>query len=88
MMDGLKEALQYITKLKEESMEPKVLEIGGDTYCNKDLVRYHRFPLADGLGVNTLTALVDYIKGKPEELRERDILLSREEQSGFVRIIP
>ena len=32
MMDGLKEALQYITKLKEESMEPKVLEIGGDTY--------------------------------------------------------
>ena len=39
MMDGLKEALQYITKLKEESKEPQVLEIGGDTYCNKDLVR-------------------------------------------------
>lgn len=74
MMDGLKEALQYITKLKEESMEPKVLEIGGDTYCTKDLVRYHRFPLADRLVVNTLTALVDYIKGKPEELRDSMIL--------------
>lgn len=74
MMEGLKEALQYITKLKEESMEPKVLEIGGDTYCNKDLVRYHRFPLADRLRVNTLTALVDYIKGKPEELRDSMIL--------------
>lgn len=74
MMEGLKEALQFITKLKEESMEPKVLEIGGDTYCNKDLVRYHRFPMADRLGVNTPTALVDYIKGKPEELRESMIL--------------
>lgn len=60
MMEGLKEALQYIAKLKEESMEPKVLEINGDTYCNKDLMRYHRFPMADRLGVNTLTALVEY----------------------------
>lgn len=74
MMEGLKEALQYITKPKEDSMEPRVLEIGGDTYCNKDLVRYHRFPMANRLGVNTLTALVDYIKGKPEELRESMIL--------------
>lgn len=74
MMEGLKEALQYITKLEEESMEPKILEIGGDTYCNKNLVRCHRFPMADRLGVNTLTALVDYIKGKPEELRESMIL--------------
>ncbi len=74
MMDGLKEALQYITGLKEESMEPKVLEINGDTYCNKDLRRYHRFPMADELQVNTLTAIVDYIKGKPEELRDTMIL--------------
>lgn len=74
MMEGLKEALQYITGLKEESMVPKVLEIDGDTYCDKSLVRYHRFPMADRLGVSTLTALVDYIKGKPEELRESMIL--------------
>lgn len=74
MMEGLKEALQYITGLKAESMEPKLLEINGETYCTKDLTRYHRFPMASNLSVNTLTALVDYIKGKPEELRESSIL--------------
>lgn len=74
MMEGLKEALQYITSLKAESMEPKVLEINGETYCNKDLKRYRHFPMASSIKVNTLTALVDYIKGKPEELRESMIL--------------
>lgn len=74
MMEGLKEALQYITSLKAESMDPKVIEIGGDTYCNKDLRRYHRFSTADELGVNTLTAIVDYIKGKPEELQDTMVL--------------
>lgn len=74
MMEGLKEALQYIAGLKEESMEPKVLEINGETYCSRDLHRYHRFPTAAALRVNTLTAVVDYIKGKPEELRESMIL--------------
>lgn len=70
----IKEALQYIAGLKEESMEPKVLEINGDTYCTKNLTRYHRFSMAEVMHVNTLTALVEYIKGKPEELRESMIL--------------
>ena len=74
MMEGLKEALQYITELKEKSMDPKVVEINGDTYCDKQLTRYHRFPFADAINISTLTALVDYIKGKPEELRESMIL--------------
>lgn len=74
MMEGLKEALKYITDLKEDSMEPKVLEINGETYCDKDLKRYRHFPMASSIKVNTLTALVDYIKGKPEELRESMIL--------------
>lgn len=73
-MEGLKAALQYITGLKAESMEPKVLEIEGKTYCTKDLTRYHNFPMASDIDVNTLTALVDYIKGKPEELRETSII--------------
>lgn len=74
MMEGLREALQYITGLKAESMDPKVVEINGDTYCDKQLTRYHRFPFADAINISTLTALVDYIKGKPEELRESMIL--------------
>ena len=74
MMEGLKEALQYIAGLKAESMEPKVVEIGGKTYCNKDMRRYHSFDMADEIRANTLTAVVDYIKGKPEELRGSIIL--------------
>lgn len=74
MVEGLKEALQYIAGLKAESMDPKILEIEGRTYCTKDLTRYHNFPMASGINVNTLTALVDYIKGKPEELRESSVL--------------
>lgn len=75
MVEGLKEALQYITGLKAKSMEPKLVEIEGRTYCtDNDLTRYHRFPMASDIEVNTLTALVDYIKGKPEELRESSII--------------
>lgn len=40
-MEGLKEAIEFITNLKEGSMEPKVLDINGNTYCNKNLTRYH-----------------------------------------------
>ena len=32
-MEGLKAAIEFITELKEGSMEPKVLEINGNTYC-------------------------------------------------------
>lgn len=38
-MEGLKEAIEFITNLKEGSMDPKVLEINGNTYCNKNLTR-------------------------------------------------
>ena len=38
-MEGLKEAIEFITNLKEGSMEPKVLDINGNTYCNKNLTR-------------------------------------------------
>ncbi|WP_059068372.1 hypothetical protein [Mediterraneibacter massiliensis] len=74
MMEGLKEALEYINDLKEESLKPQVLEIEGKTYCTRNMSRYHNFDMASELGVNTLTAVVDYIKGKPEELRESMIL--------------
>lgn len=70
----IKKAFEFIAGLKEESMDPKVLEINGDTYCDKNLHRYHNFPMASELRVNTLTAVVDYIKGKSEELRESMIL--------------
>lgn len=74
MMEGLKEALQYITKLKEDSMEPKVLTIEGETYCDKKLTRYHDFAMAEPISVNTLTSIVSYIRGRKEELRESMII--------------
>lgn len=74
MLQGLKEALQYVNGLKEDSMQPIVTEIAGKIYCNKDLVRYGREDLADAIHVNTLSAMVDYITGKREELREKMIL--------------
>lgn len=74
MLEGLKEALQYVNRLKEESMQPIVTEIAGKTYCNKELMRYGREDLAKAIHVNTLSAMVDYITGKREELREKMIL--------------
>lgn len=74
MLDGLKEALQYVNELKEKSMDVKVTEIDGKTYCNKDLHRYGKEDLAAAIHVNTLSAMVDYIKNKPEELRDKMIL--------------
>lgn len=86
-MEGLKEALQYITGLKAESMEPKLLEINGETYCTKDLTRYHRikdsergpqFKLVEadgGLWKNvTMKKIKEYLEHElSEELKEYHI---------------
>lgn len=74
MFEGLRDAFKYVTGLKEESMKPIVETINGKIYCNKNLVRYGKEDLASSLDVNTLSAMVDYIKGMPEELREKMVL--------------
>jgi len=33
----IKEAMKYVTELKEQAMEPKIVEINGRTYCDKEL---------------------------------------------------
>lgn len=70
----IRDALELITELKEKAMEPKVVEIDGKTYCNKSLTRYDIEPVANKITVSTLTALVDYIKGCPEELKDKMII--------------
>ena len=74
MLEGLKDALQYVNGLKEQSMDVKVTEIAGKTYCNKELYRYGKEELATAIHASTLSSVVDYIKNKPEELRESMIL--------------
>ena len=70
----IKEAMQFLTKLKEEAMEPKVVEINGRTYCDKTLTRYDEENMARAIEASTLTAMVDYIKNCKEELRENMII--------------
>lgn len=70
----LREAMQYIAGLKEESMDPKVIEINGKTYCNKNLTRYDEEPMASAIEATTLTAMIDYIKNCKDELRESMVI--------------
>ena len=74
MMEGLKEALKFITDLKGDASEPKTVEIAGKTYCDKLLVRYGKEDLAEEITARTLTSIVDYIKQKHDEMRESSIL--------------
>ncbi len=70
----LKQAMEFITELKEDAMKPIVQEINGKVYCNKKLTRYDEEPLAEEICSSTLTALVDYIWNRSDELREAMIV--------------
>lgn len=70
----LKEAMQFITNLKEEALKPNVVEICGKTYCDKSLKRYDSEPMASEVESTTLTAMVDYIKNCSGELRESMVI--------------
>jgi hypothetical protein len=71
---NLREAIQYLVGLGEEGAEPKVIEIGGKTYCNKNLNRYAREDMAEPIKATSLTAMVDYIKSNREELKPNMII--------------
>lgn len=70
----IKDALKFITELKEAAMAPQVVEVAGKTYCNKDLRRYGEEDMASAIKATTLTSLVDYIKNCGEELREHMVI--------------
>ncbi len=61
MLDGLKEALQYVVGLGNSAEKTEVVEICGRTYANRSLHRYDSPEKAQPLKANSLTALVDYI---------------------------
>lgn len=73
-MEGIKEAIAYITGLAVKAEDPKTVNINGKTYCTKDLVRYDAPEKAAPISATTLTSLVDYIKENREELRDRMII--------------
>ena len=73
-MEGIKEAIAFITGLAVKAEKPEVVQINGRTYCTKDLRRYDAADKAKPIKATTLTSLVDYIKESREELRDRMII--------------
>ena len=73
-MEGIKEAIAYITGLAVRAEKPETVVINGRTYCTKELKRYDKEPKAEPIKATTLTSLVDYIKESREELRNRMIV--------------
>lgn len=73
-MEGIKQAIEFITNLAVKAEKPETIEIHGRTYCTKDLTRYGRPDKADPITATTLTALIDYIKQNRNELREKMII--------------
>lgn len=67
----IKEALQYIVGLNE----PKMQEIHGDMYSDKQLQRIEKhIPLASAIQMHTLTSLVEYIRGNIDTMAPQMII--------------
>lgn len=62
----IREALEYIVNISA----PYLTEVDGETYSDRPLVRVSYAPAAETLHLNTLTSLVDYIKGCKEDMQE------------------
>lgn len=69
MLEGLREALQYVVGLGNEAEKTEVVEICGKTYARGNLSRYDKPVYADVVKASTLTALVDYIGSCAAEFR-------------------
>ena len=61
MMEGLKEALQYVVGLGNDSQKTEVLDIYGKTYANRQLIRYDSPERAEPVRTSSLVSMVEYI---------------------------
>lgn len=73
-MEGIERAIKYIAELAVEAAQPSTVEIDGKKYSTKNLIRYDTQPKAEPIKATTLTSLVDYIKERRDELRDRMIV--------------
>lgn len=62
----IKEALEYIVNMSA----PHLTEVDGETYSDRPLDRVSYAPTAATLRLDTLTSLVDYIKGCKKDMHE------------------
>ena len=79
MLEGLKEALQYVINVGNEAEEVQVLDICGDTYANKNLVRYGAPKRANAMEASTLSSMVDYIFHCHEEFEDKRMIIQVED---------
>lgn len=86
-MEGIKEAIAFITGLAVRAEDPKTVEINGKTYCTKDLVRYDAPEKAAPISATTLTSLVDYIKENREELRDFEYGREYDQESFLIKLV-
>ena len=63
-MDMTRNAMEYIV----EQAQPKVIELNGERYSDKRLIRIPWNERAVTLQVSTLTSFVDYIKSNVDEI--------------------
>lgn len=75
MLEGLREALQYVVGLGNEAEKAQVLEICGETYANKDLVRYGSPKRASAVEASSLSSMVDYILNCAEEYEGKKMII-------------
>lgn len=73
-MNGIKEAIEFIAGLAVKAAAPETLEIKGRTYCTKELECCIEDNRAMPIRATTLTSLVDYIRERRDELREKMII--------------
>lgn len=66
----IKKALEYIVGMKA----PEVLEIDGQNYSDKELIRICHNPKAKVIEMTTLTSLVEYIKSGIDSMEGRMIV--------------
>ena len=75
MLEGLKEALQYVVNLGNDAEKVQVLEICGETYANKRLERYGAPKRASAIEAASLSAMVDYIAACSEEFDGKKMVI-------------
>jgi len=87
MLEGLKDALQYVVGLGNEAEKTQVTEICGKTYANKNLVRYGAPERASAICASSLRSMVDYIENCSEEFPEGVKYLIQVDNPKSVRLV-
>ena len=66
-MDMTKDALQYVVGLRKA----EVIEIGGESYTDREVHRVNRELRAEPVKMSTLTSLLDYLKAGVDGMAEK-----------------